>query len=58
MAHLCGSLGVLCIVLLNAPCDWRWGQEGDRSFLYESVRLLMSIPECMGSCNEFCRSYN
>ena len=39
MAHLCGSLGVPCIVLLNAPCDWRWGQEGDRSFLYESVRL-------------------
>ena len=39
MAHLCGSLGVPCVVLLNAPCDWRWGQEGDHSFLYESVRL-------------------
>ena len=35
---LCGSLGVPC-VLLNAPCDWRWGQWGDHTFLYDSIRL-------------------
>jgi len=39
MAHLCGALGVPCIVLLNAPCDWRWGQSGDFTFLYDSLRL-------------------
>ena len=39
MAHLCGSLGVPCVVLLNAPCDWRWGQWGDHTFLYDSIRL-------------------
>ena len=39
MAHLCGALGVPCVVLLNAPCDWRWGQLGERTFLYDSIRL-------------------
>jgi len=39
MAHLCGSLGIPCVVLLGCPADWRWGQEGSRSFLYNSVRL-------------------
>ena len=39
MAHLCGALGIPCVVLLNAPCDWRWGQAGERTFLYDSVRL-------------------
>ena len=39
MAHLCGAAGVPCVVLLNAPCDWRWGQSGDQSFLYDSIRL-------------------
>ena len=39
MAHLCGAVGIPCVVLLNAPCDWRWGQSGDRTFLYDSIRL-------------------
>ena len=39
MAHLCGAVGVRCVVLLNAPCDWRWGQSGNRTFLYDSIRL-------------------
>lgn len=39
MAHLCGALGVPCVVLLNSPADWRWGQSGSDSFLYRSVRL-------------------
>ena len=39
MAHLCGAVGIPCVVLLNTPCDWRWGQSGDRTFLYDSIRL-------------------
>ena len=39
MAHLCGALGVPCVVLLNSPADWRWGQAGADCFLYRSVRL-------------------
>jgi hypothetical protein len=32
-------LGVPCVVLLNSPADWRWGQAGADCFLYSSVRL-------------------
>ena len=39
MAHLCGALGIPCVVLLNSPADWRWGQAGADCFLYSSVRL-------------------
>ena len=39
MAHLCGAVGIPCVVLLNAPCDWRWGQSGDRTYLYDTIRL-------------------
>ena len=39
IAHLCGALGVSCVVLLNSPADWRWGQCGSDCFLYSSVRL-------------------
>lgn len=39
MAHLCGAMGVPCIVLLNKPADWRWGQDSSDCFLYPSLRL-------------------
>ena len=39
MAHLCGALGVPCIVLLNRPCDWRWHQTGSACALYASSKL-------------------
>jgi len=39
MAHLCGAMGVPCIVLLNKPADWRWGQKSSDCFLYSSLRL-------------------
>lgn len=39
MAHLCGAMGVPCVLLLNSPADWRWGQAGADCFLYGSVRL-------------------
>jgi len=37
MAHLCGALGKACIVVLNCPCDWRWGQHGNTCRIYETV---------------------
>ncbi len=39
MAHLCGMLEIPCVVLLNSPCDWRWGQKGNQTSLYPSIRL-------------------
>ena len=43
MAHFCGILDVPCVVLLNKPCDWRWGQEDSHTSLYESIRLARCI---------------
>ena len=53
MAHLCGALGVPCVVLLNAPCDWRWGQSGERTFLYDSCvwpDVLSPMPGTRPCC--------
>ena len=27
-------------VVLSRPCDWRWGQDGERSAFYPNARLL------------------
>ena len=37
MAHLCGALGKACVVVLNCPCDWRWGQYGDTCRIYKTL---------------------
>ena len=37
--HLAGSLGINTKVLLPFTMDARWGLEGNKSYLYESVRL-------------------
>ena len=39
VAHLAGALGVPCVLLLSAPADWRWGQEGTSTSLYSSFSL-------------------
>jgi ADP-heptose:LPS heptosyltransferase len=39
VAHLAGAMGVPTVMLLSAPADWRWGQSGERTFLYDSLRL-------------------
>jgi hypothetical protein len=44
VAHLAGSLGLPTLLLLECPCDWRWGQEGDTTPWYPSVRLLRRRP--------------
>lgn len=43
MAHLAGSLGVPCWVLLSkVPC-WRWMEEGELSDWYKTSRLFRSV---------------
>jgi hypothetical protein len=39
-AHLAGSLGVPCWVLLNHTPDWRWGSEGSTTPWYPTLRLF------------------
>lgn len=39
-AHLAGSLGVPCWLLLSAAGDWRWGVPGKTTLWYDSLRLL------------------
>jgi hypothetical protein len=40
VAHLAGSLGVPTLLLLESPCDWRWGATGTTTPWYASVRLV------------------
>ena len=40
VAHLAGALGIPTVLILGAPADWRWGQSGCRTFLYDSMRLV------------------
>ena len=40
VAHLAGALGVPTVLMLAAPADWRWGQAGHQTFLYDAMILL------------------
>ena len=40
VAHLAGALGIPTVLILSAPADWRWGQSGCQTFLYDSMRLV------------------
>tara|TARA_Y100001954_G_scaffold91506_1_gene100194 strand:+ start:14924 stop:16423 length:1500 start_codon:yes stop_codon:yes gene_type:complete len=41
MAHLAGALGIPTILLLNQPCDWRWGQNTNSTMLwYKDMKIL------------------
>ena len=40
VAHLAGSLGVPTLLLLENPCDWRWGATRTITPWYTSVRLV------------------
>ena len=40
VAHLAGALGIPTVLMLSAPADWRWGQAGNQTFLYEAMILV------------------
>ena len=40
IAHLCGAMGIPCIVLIpKIGIDWRWGELGENCIWYSSVRF-------------------
>jgi len=39
-AHLGASLGLPTLMLLNTPCDWRWGALGESTPWYPTMRLV------------------
>jgi hypothetical protein len=38
--HMAGGLGVPTWVALPCSADWRWGNTGERSYWYDSLRLF------------------
>lgn len=40
LAHLAGAVGAPTWLLLHQQSDWRWGEAGDRSWWYSSMRLF------------------
>ena len=40
VAHLCGALGVNTWTLLQKYPDWRWGNKGEISYWYGSMKLI------------------
>jgi ADP-heptose:LPS heptosyltransferase len=40
VAHLCGALGVKTWMLLQKYPDWRWGNKGETSYMYGSMKLI------------------
>jgi len=44
VAHLAGSLGVPTLLLLETPCDWRWGLSASDTPWYTSMRVVRRAP--------------
>ena len=40
IAHLAGLVELPTVLVLNRPCDWRWGLDGNRSSWYPVLTLL------------------
>jgi len=40
VAHLCGALGVKTWTLLQKFPDWRWKNKGEKSYMYDSMKLF------------------
>jgi hypothetical protein len=48
-AHLAGALGIPTWLLLSNAPNWRWKNNGDKSYWYQSVRLFRQSEEgCWG----------
>jgi tetratricopeptide (TPR) repeat protein len=39
VAHVCGAMGIPCLMLVSFDPDWRWSTHGQRTPLYDSVRI-------------------
>ena len=48
VAHLAGALGIPTVLILSAPCDWRWGQADDQTFLYDAMTLVRCAAQVIG----------
>lgn len=45
VAHMAGSMGVRCWLILPVNADWVWGAEGDRTLWYNSIRIFrQTVP--------------
>jgi tetratricopeptide (TPR) repeat protein len=56
IAHLCGAMGVPCIILIpKIGIDWRWGEIGENCIWYSSVRFarMQSMSEVKRLISEF-----
>ena len=40
LAHVAGAVGTPVMTLLSLVPDWRWGMDGVRTELYNSMRLI------------------
>ena len=43
VAHLAGAMGIPSILILSCPSDWRWGNKGIKTFLYESFEVVRCL---------------
>lgn len=37
--HLAGSMGIDAWGLVNTPCEWRWTQQGEDNYWYDSLKI-------------------
>ena len=61
IAHVCGAMGIPCIVLIpKIGIDWRWGELGENCIWYNSVRFarMQSMDEVKRLLEEFIANGN
>jgi len=44
LAHMCGTLGVMCYTLLTAGCDWRWTRDKTTNW-YPKMNLIRQTTQ-------------